>query len=66
MSWFPKRTTKPDGMYNASSSGYACVNCAYHEKGICHLHRKFIETPSKLKCGDFLREDHSIPDTCLP
>jgi len=60
MSWFQRRAEKPKGMYKASTPDYACINCAYHEEGTCHLHKKFIDRPSDVKCGDFLRQDHSV------
>jgi len=62
MSWFQRKAAKPQGMYNASSREYACVSCAYYANRICNLHKQFLEKPTKQKCGDFLREDHSVPE----
>ena len=62
MSWFNRRANKPAGMYNASSREYACVNCAYYANQICNMHKKTIEKPTKLKCGDFMRSDSAVPD----
>jgi len=62
VSWFKRRRNKPNGIYNASSREYACVSCAYYEKGTCHLHNRAVENAHKKKCGDFLRADHSIPE----
>lgn len=61
MSWFQRRTHKPGGMYRASSIEYACASCAYYRQQICHIHKRQIDEPKRMKCSDFLREDQSIP-----
>lgn len=62
MSWFQRRKSKPDGMYNASSHEYACANCAYFTRPNCNLHHMKPKLPDKRKCGDFLRADCAVPD----
>lgn len=65
MSWFQRKAKKPAGMYEASSRNYACVSCAYYGSelgGTCRLHHKLLNNPTKQKCGDFLREKHSVPE----